>query len=232
MSIRNGLLQLIPLATLIGSTTMANTTAFDGQKPTCDKYVLNTYLYLTVALSLVVTLTLFMNAVVPNYTMTVFSSLMTGIIVLIIHVILMFYLRYLINTISPLEVKKKIAVWLLFIINITLFVLPSLQMMIIQNQGGLIVSTLLITLALTSALSIIAFYKPELIQTKKWAPYIIVALLGLILGYLIPLFTCLVGFCNNNFLNSWFYYLAILGVIIFCFEQIINFSEIIMSSRK
>jgi FtsH-binding integral membrane protein len=232
MSIRNGLLQLIPLTTLIGSTTMANSTAFDGEKPTCEKYVLNTYLYLTIALSLVVTLTLFLNAVVPNYTMMVFSSFMIAIIVLIVHVILMFYLRYLINNVSALEVKKKTAIWLIFIINITLFVLPSLQLMIMQNQGGLIVSTLIITLALTSALSIIAFYKPELIQTKKWTPYLIVALLGMVLGYLIPIFTCLVGLCNNKFLDSWFYYLAILGVIIFCFVLLYYTKIVIENADK
>ena len=232
MSIRNSLLQLIPLATLLGSSTIVQSTAFDGQKPTCNKYVLNTYLYLTIALSLVVCLTLFLNAVVPNYIETVFSSLLTTIIVILVHIILMFYLRYLINTISPLEVKKKTAVWLLFITNLTLLLLPTLQIMIKTNQGGLIVSTMFITLGLTLALSSIAFYKPELIQTASWKPYIIIALLGFILASLIPLFTCMVGFCNNEFLNSWYYYLAVIGVVIFCFILLYHTKEVIENSEK
>jgi FtsH-binding integral membrane protein len=232
MSIRNSLLQLIPLATLLGSSTLVQSTAFDGEKPTCNKYVLNTYLYLTIALSLVVCLTLFLNAVFPNYLETVFSSFIAAIIILLTHIILMFYLRSLINTISPLEVKKKTTVWLLFIINITLLLLPTLQIMIKTNQGGIIVSTMFITLGMTLVLSSIAFYKPELIQTASLQPYLLIALLGLILALLLPMFVCFAGVCNNAFLNSWYYYISVIGVIIFCFILLYNTKEVIENSEK
>jgi len=180
----------------------------------------------------VVCLTLFLNAVFPNYLETVFSSFIAAIIILLTHIILMFYLRYLINTISPLEVKKKTAVWLLFIVNITVFLLPTLQIMIKTNQGGLIVSTMFLTLGMTLALSSIAFYKPELIQTASWQPYLLITLLALIFASLLPMFICLARVCNDAFINSWYYYIAVIGVIIFCFILLYNTKEVIENSAK
>ena len=232
MDIRNSLLQLVPLAILIGSSATVQSTSYVNGVPTCENYVLNTYLFLTIALSLVVTLTLFMNIIMPNYTEMVFTGFATAIIIIIVHIILMFYLRYLINTLSPLEVKKKIATWLLYIINLTLFILPTLQIMIRLKMGGFIVSTMLITLGMTFALSALAFAKPELINTEQWKPYIFMALFGLILGYLVPIFSCLAGVCNNAFLNSWGYYIAIIAVIIFSFILLYHTKEVIQNAQK
>ncbi len=93
MDMRNSLLQLVPLAVLIGSSATVQSTSYINGVPTCENYVLNTYLFLTIALSLVVTLTLFMNIIMPNYTERVYSSLMSLIIILIVHIVLLFYLR-------------------------------------------------------------------------------------------------------------------------------------------
>ncbi len=232
MDMRNSLLQLVPLDVLIGSSATVQSTSYVNGVPTCENYILNTYLFLTIALSLVVTLTLFMNIIMPNYTETVYSSLISLIIVLIVHIVLLFYLRYLIDTISPLEVKKKLATWLLYIINLTLFILPTLQRMIKNKEGGFIVSTMLLTLGMTVALSLLVFIKPDLVKTQTWAPYIFIALLCLVLGLLIPIFTCLAGVCNNSFINSWYYYLAILGVIIFCFVLLYYTKQVIENADK
>jgi FtsH-binding integral membrane protein len=232
MDIRNSLLQLVPLAILISSSATVQSTSHVNGVPTCENYILNTYLFLTIALSLVVTLTLFMNVIMPNYTDLLLSRLVILIIVIITHIVLMFYLRYLINTISPLEIKKKLATWLLYIINLTLFLLPSLQIMIRHKMGGLIVSTMLITLCITLSLSAIAFAKPELINTTQWKPYLFVALVILLLGYLVPIFSCLAGVCNNAFLNSWGYYIAILAVIIFSFVLLYHTKEVIQNAEK
>ena len=130
------------------------------------------------------------------------------------------------------EIKKKLATWLLYIINLTLFLLPSLQIMIRHKMGGLIVSTMLITLCITLSLSAIAFAKPELINTTQWKPYLFVALVILLLGYLVPIFSCLAGVCNNAFLNSWGYYIAILAVIIFSFVLLYHTKEVIQNAEK
>jgi FtsH-binding integral membrane protein len=232
MDMRNSLLQLVPLAVLIASSATVQSTSYVNGVPTCENYVLNTYLFLTIALSLVVTLTLFMNVIMPNYTEMVYSSLLSLIIILIVHIFLLFYLRYLIDTISPLEVKKKLAAWLLFIINLTLFILPTLQIMLKNNEGGIIVSTMLLTLIMTTVLSLVAFIKPELIKTETWGPYLFVALLGLILGLLLPLFICMFKACNGSFINSWYYYISTIGVIIFCFVLLYYTKKVIENADK
>ena len=42
----------------------------------------------------------------------------------------------------------------------------------------------------------------------------------------------MVGFCNNEFLNSWYYYLAVIGVVIFCFILLYHTKEVIENSEK
>ena len=232
MSIRSSLLGLLPLSVLIGSSVIVQSTAFEDKKPTCDKYVLNTYLYLTIALSMIITFVIFLNVLFPNYTNFIASSMMAFIITFLINVILLFYLRYLIITVSPLEVQKKTAIWIGFILNMAFLILPTIQITILQKYTGLILSAILLTLLLTTSLSGIAFYKPELIQTQSWKPYIGIALIGLILGYLIPFFVCMVKNCKDSFLNSLMYYLAIIGVILFSFLLLYRTKIIIENAEK
>ena len=232
MSMRSSLLALLPLSVLIGSSVVVQSTAFDDKKPTCDKYVLNTYLYLTIALSMIITFVIFLNALLPNYTNFINSSIMAFVISLLINIILLIYLRYLINTVSPLEVKKKITIWIAFILNMAFFILPIIQITILEKYTGLILSAILLTLLLTTTLSGIAFYKPELIQTQTWKPYLAIGLVGLFFAYLIPLFVCMVKNCKNSFLNSLIYYLAIIGVILFSFLLLYRTKIVIENAEK
>jgi FtsH-binding integral membrane protein len=233
MDLRTSLLQLLPLATLIGSSVMVQSTAFENEKPTCQNYVFNTYMYLTISLSLIIVLTMFFNAIMPNYIMNIYNhGLIMIIIVLIIQTILLFALRYLINTISPLEIKKKIAVWLAFITNLSLFILPTIQFAIMTKQSGIIISTMLIVLLMVILLSAVVFVYPEFISTQGMRPYLFVGLLGLIIGYTVPIFACLVSNCNNSFMNSWVYYIAIIAVIIFSFVLIYYTKQVIENAEK
>ena len=173
MDLRTSLLQLVPLATLIGSSVMVQSTSFENEKPTCNNYVFNTYSYLTIALSLIIVITMFFNAIMPNYIMTIYNlGLIMIVIVLIIQTILLFALRYLINTISPLEMKKKIAIWIAFITNLALLILPTIQFAIMAKQSGLIISTMLIVLLMVIVISAVVFLKPELISTQGMKPYL------------------------------------------------------------
>jgi FtsH-binding integral membrane protein len=133
---------------------------------------------------------------------------------------------------SPLEIKKKIAVWITFITNLSLFILPVIQFYIMAKQSGLIVSTLLIVLLMVVVLSAVVFLKPELISTQGMKPYLLVGLFGLMIGYIVPIFACLVTNCNNSFMNKWEYYVAIIAVIIFCFVLIYHTKQVIENSEK
>ena len=56
------------LSLFIISFVVAQFTSFKDNKPTCDKYVLNTYIYLTMMFSLLISLILVFNMPMPNYT--------------------------------------------------------------------------------------------------------------------------------------------------------------------
>ncbi len=233
MDLRTSLLQLLPLATLIGSSVMVQSTSFENEKPTCQNYVFNTYGYLTVALSLIIVLTIFLNALIPNYSMYLYGFGLIGtIVIFIIQLIILMVLRYLINTISPLEFNKKLAVWIAFITNVALVILPVIQYYIMTKQTGLVISTILITLLTVVALTAIIFIKPDLVSTETLKPYIAVALFCLLFAYLVPVFACLVSNCNNSFINSWEFYVSIIGVIIFSFVLIYYTKTVIENSEK
>ena len=75
MSMRSSLLALLTLFVLICSSTIVQSTAFENKKPTCNKYVLNTYLYLTIALSMIIMMVILLNAIFPNYSIIMLSSM-------------------------------------------------------------------------------------------------------------------------------------------------------------
>jgi FtsH-binding integral membrane protein len=100
------------------------------------------------------------------------------------------------------------------------------------KQSGLIVSTLLIVLLIIVVLSAIVFFKSDFISTQGMKPYLLVGLIGLMIGYIVPIFACLVTNCNNSFMDSWVYYVAIIGVIIFSFVLIYYTKQVIENSEK
>ncbi len=217
-SYKNGFFIILSLVAVIISSIIAKINSFKDDKPTCEKYILNTYLYLIVSLSLVVFFILVLNTLIPNYTETIQSSYLFFLVV-IIELILIFYTIYLINKISPLDVVKKRLAWGVFILLFAFILLPVIQLAIQINQTDLVISTMFLTLAIVAVLTTITLIKPDLIikSTAGWKPYIIIGLICLILAHLIPMIFCLFANCSMLFLNKFYFYLAVIGVIFFIF---------------
>ncbi len=215
---KNGFFIILSLVAVIISSIIAKINSFKDDKPTCEKYILNTYLYLIVSLSLVVFFILVLNTLIPNYTETIQSSYLFFLVV-IIELILIFYTIYLINKISPLDVVKKRLAWGVFILLFAFILLPVIQLAIQINQTDLVISTMFLTLAIVAVLTTITLIKPDLIikSTAGWKPYIIIGLICLILAHLIPMIFCLFANCSMLFLNKFYFYLAVIGVIFFIF---------------
>ena len=229
---KNLFFTILALALFIISYTVAQFTSFDkNKKPTCDKYVLNTYIYLTMMFSLLISLILIFNMLMPNYTL---GFLKMYLLILIIQTLLSLFFIYLINTIPSTDVIKKRIVWGLLIINFALFLLPVIQMSIYNGQTDLIMSTMFITFAVVAGLTLLTFISPDLIvkNTESWTPYVLIALIGLILAYLIPMIFCAFGNCSLALLNKWYYYLAIIGIIIFIFVILYKTKKVVENSQK
>ena len=221
---------IICLGIFIVSSILALISSMKDGKPTCEKYVLNSYLYLSVSISLLICLILLFNMMFPNYVFRVF-----GLFIFIILALLSFVFIYLINTISPLDVIKKRLVWMLFIINYALLLLPIIQVGFMFNQHTLLMSTLLLVIGIVALITFISYLNPNFIikNSAGWTPYVITGLLILILSYIIPLILCRFFIsCNLDFMNSYFYYLAIFGVILFTFIIIYRTKIIVENAQK
>jgi FtsH-binding integral membrane protein len=230
---KNGFFILLSLAVVIVSSIFAKISSFKDDKPTCDKYILNTYLYLIVSLSLVVFFILVLNTLMPNYTNTIYASYLI-FIVIILELVLLFYTIYLINKISPLDVTKKRLAWGAFILLFAFVLLPVIQMAIQTNQTDLVVSTMFLTLAIVGVLTFITLIKPDLIikSTAGWTPYIIIGLICLILAHIIPMIFCLFANCSELFLNKFYFYLAVIGVIFFIFIILYKTKLVVENAEK
>lgn len=218
------------LGILIISTIFALISSMKDGKPTCEKYVLNSYLYLTVSVSLLVCLVLLFNILFPNYFFSV-----GGLFIFIILGLLSFVFIYLINTISPLDVIKKRLVWILFITNFALLLLPLIQVSFMMNQHSLLMSTLLLVIGIVAFITLITYLNPDFIikNSAGWTPYILAALIILILANIIPFILCRFFItCSTNFMNSYGYYLAIAGVILFTFIIIYRTKIIVENAAK
>jgi FtsH-binding integral membrane protein len=222
------------LGILIISSIFALISSMKDGKPTCEKYILNSYLYLTVSISLLICLILLFNLMFPNYVFKMFKGV-SMLLMLISHLLLAFLFIYLINTISPLNVYTKRLVWILFITNFAFLLLPLIQIYFMFNQHGMLLSTLLLVIGIVALITLITYFNPDLIikNSSGWLPYIIAALLILILSQFIPLILCnLFINCNIDYLNSFYYYLAIAGVIIFTFIIIYRTKIIVENAAK
>ena len=222
---------IVSLGLFIISTTVAQITSFKDKKPTCDRYVLNTYIYLTIALSLLISLVMIFNMLMPGYIMYLGGFFL---ILMIIQLLLSFFFIYLIHTIPSTDVIKKRFVWGLFILNFSLVLLPFIQAVILTGNEDIILSSIFITFAIVAALTLLIYISPDLIikNTQSWTPYVLIALFGLILAYLIPMIFCAFGKCNLVTLNKWYYYLAVIGIIIFIFIILYKTKKVVENSEK
>ncbi len=230
-NLKNIIFLILALSLFIASSVIASITSIKDKKPTCDRYVLNTYLYLTISLSLLISLVIILNILMPNYIKNNFMLLFA---LIIIHTLLNFLFIYLIHTIPSTDLIKKRIIWGLFILNFSLFLLPYIQILIHSGNEDLILSTMFITFAIVAALTLLTYISPDLIikNSSSWTPYILIALVGLILAYLIPMIFCAFANCSMIFLNKWYYYLAIIGVILFIFVILYKTKKVVENAEK
>ena len=150
--------------------------AIRNKKFVCNRYILNTYLYIILTLNIIA-----LQMLIMEYNKIDFQPnllLFIGIFILTIGCIIAMH------KISPLQIILKHSVWILFIILIGLIFYPMYSLY--TNQKGLIMSAILTTVLLFIGLSAIAYLKPEFISLS-WGPVLLVLLVGVIIVELLAL---------------------------------------------
>ena len=149
--------------------------SFEDGKFTCNKYLLNTYLYiiLTFNILIIINLTLEYNKVQLPLTIPLLFVLLFVNIGII----------FLLHRIDPTQVVLKHLVWLIFVLIISLIVYP----LYVNSSKQVVISALFTTLFLTVVLSAVAYAKPEWISLS-WGPILFFALLAVIIMELLLIF--------------------------------------------
>ena len=173
--------ELIPVLSISAILFMLVVTilnsAFKDGKFTCKRYILNTYLYVVLAIifiSLLLSILRYNNiSIFTNLKVHPYLLLFVMIIGLLASVIG-------VVTIDPKKVFLKHLVWLLFVLFVTLSFHPIHYAYYKAGLGKMITIAFLTTLVLVLSLTAIAFLRPDLIKFS-WGPVLFFLLLGVII---------------------------------------------------
>lgn len=180
--------------------------SFENGKFTCNKYILNTYLYVILTFNIIALVCLGLEHKKINFKFSIGQTIGIFILTLLLLVSLHF--------IKAENIIPKHLVWLLFVLGISLVFYPMYS---IYEDKSVILSAAFTTIMLTLILSIVAYMRPEWISFKAGP-----ILFMLLLGGLIMEISLLVIYRKNygkisNLLRfmSYFFILVFMGYILY-----------------
>jgi len=149
---------------IIGFSIALN--SFEKGQFTCNRYTLNTYLYIILTFNLIALYCLSLEHLNIEYKL----NLLTLIGVFIITIALLISL----NFIDPRKIIFKHLVWLVFVLGLSFIFYPMFHSF---TDKTVVISAAFTTILLTIGLSIIAYVKPEWINLSI-GPVLFILLLG------------------------------------------------------
>ena len=159
--------------------------AFENGKFTCKHYILNTHLYVVLALVYIALSVQLLSYFKINLADALFKNVRGGGIIIFIALM---GVIFGINYVNPEKVLLKHSLWLIFLSVIVLSFYPIYNMYKRAGAEKMINSALLTTLILVIAVMGTAFYRPDLVKLS-WGPVLFFALLGVVLIEIIVLLT-------------------------------------------
>jgi FtsH-binding integral membrane protein len=194
--------------------------AYPNNKLTCKNYILNTYLYIILSIIIVSIVVLLIDKnKIKNKIINSGGSKLFWILFI-------FTLGFLFLTlyINPKNTFTKHIVWLLFIISIGITMYP---IYLYTKMSNVFLSTLITTLIIVIGLTLIAFYKPELISLSWGTMLLSLLVIGIIL------LLCNI-FLNKNIQsqNKLGYILSYGFVILFSFLILYDTKKLQVNAKK
>jgi hypothetical protein len=203
--------------------------AFKNGLLTCDNYVFNTYLY--IILSILLTFIV----VLINDKFGFFNSFLIWmsqggiariIIIFIIILCILFGLIYALHYhIDPTNIVLSNTIWLLIILILGIFLIPTIWFGRLTNVVGL---AGMLTILITIAVGYLGYYYGDQIVTFDWDKYLNYALLGLIVIILIGSFTI----TDPKTLYIFIMTVSILSLIIFTLLLLSNHKKLKQNADK
>jgi FtsH-binding integral membrane protein len=146
-------------------------------KFTCNRYILNTYLYIILTINIISILMILMEYLKVQFRpngLLFFSMFFVSLACI-----------FMMHYIDAHSIVLKHIVWLVFILLLGLLFYPMYNRY--KNQKHLILSSMLTTLIIFVGLSFVAYIKPEWISLS-WGPVLLLLLIGGIIMELITIF--------------------------------------------
>lgn len=201
--------------------------AFKNGELTCDHYILNTYLYIILAIVLMFMLILLndkygiFNGLLDFF----FYSYASPILSFIIMILLIIGLSYAIMHIPPQNIIASNAVWLLLVMLISLLLIPSIYF---GRVSGVVGIAGLITVGIVVATGLVGYYYGDTLVKFDWDFYLTIALIAWIVIFIIGRLLVRTPAEMVNFI----YIMAIASLIIFILLLVSYFKKLKQNANK
>ena len=202
--------------------------AFKNGLLTCDNYVLNTYLYiiLSILLTFIVVLVNDKFGFFNSFLFWMSQGSMARIIItLIILLCILFGLIYALHNIDPTNIVLSNTVWLLIILILGIFLIPTIWFGRLTNVVGL---AGMLTILITIGVGYLGYYYGDQIVRFDWDKYLNVALIGLIVIILLGSFTI----TDPNTMYIFIMTVSILSLVIFTLLLLSNHKKLKQNADK
>lgn len=158
--------------------------AFKNGELTCDNYILNTYLYVILAIVLIFMLILLNDkyGIFHRLLNFLFYKSPSPILAFFLLLGLIIGLSYAIVSVPPQNILASNAVWLLLVILISLILIPSIYF---GRVSGVVGMAGLITVGVVIATGLVGYYYGDSIITFDWDKYLRWALIAWIVVFII-----------------------------------------------
>jgi hypothetical protein len=184
--------------------------AFKNGTLTCDHYILNTYLYVLLAIALIFMLILLNDkyGVLNGALDFFFYSSGSPFLAFIVMLVLIFGLTYALINVDPKNILASNAIWLALVVVITITLIPTIYF---GRVVGVVGMAGLFTVAIVIITGLLGYYYGDKLITFDWDYYLRIALIGLILVYIVGIFFIRDATQAVNYI----YALSIISLIIF-----------------
>ena len=201
--------------------------AFKNGELTCDHYILNTYLYVILAIVLMFMLILLndkygiFNGLLDFF----FYNASSPFISFLVMLVLIIGLSYAIVHIPPQNIIASNAVWLLLVMLISLLLIPSIYF---GRISGVVGMAGLITVGIVVATGIIGYYYGDTLVKFDWDFYLTIALVAWIVIFMLGRFLVK----TPNEMVNFIYVMAIASLIIFILLLVSYFKTLKQNANK
>lgn len=224
MQLKKQLSDNVAITTLLGLLGLiivgVYNTAFKKGFFTCQHYVLNTYLYILMALVIICLQVLSFDL----YNLD-FTKYMGGIMYFVITLFFIIGILVLTMSINPRLVLLKHLAWLVFLTTVAFLAYPSYLK---SKENNTLRGVLLSLVAILVVFSVVVFIKPEFVSFS-WGPVLFFLLVGVILSHFIFMFTTNSRSKKQN--QNYIKYSSYFIIVLFIFFIMYDTKKIIVGAK-